>query len=1118
MAEVMLTKLMPPEDAPNLLPRERLLKPILGNKRTRIVLITAPAGYGKTVLTLQLSRQINKPLVWFHLDHNDNDPALFLHYLLEGLRNHWPGVGEKVLQLTARGNVIGKQPRFIASLIINDLIRANAEPLLVLDDYHELKEPSVHSLVYELMEHFPIGVFMIINSRTTVPLSLSRLYLAGAARQISTAELCFTREEIAGFLTDRHGPQPKRIVEEIESYTGGWPAALELTGILPPGSRFSKFKQSSGLTCSLYDYLASEVLGKLLPAYQDFLLDSSVFKVLKPERCNLLLERNDSGEMLDCLGEKLLLLTPLAGSDHTYRCHQLFREFLLDRLGDKQVQLQRRAGRLARLHGKPEKAVEHFLYADFDDEALETLEEAGRLSLKQGRWHTLARWLEQLTEAQISSSPWLSYYQAAVEAYRGRLDEAQRWVDLAADLFTAENIRAGLSECLLLQARLMRCRGRYLEAMLFIDQGCAGFTKEDIAQRFDLTLEKGLCLGLSGKMQAADKLLSDALVAARKTGHAPAISHLAETLGHLHYQQGRNAAALRAYNEAIRVSPDHSLPGYYIQDAIPYIYRDWGEVDKAMELARKSVEAKERFQLVETLPSAYTALSYVYFELNDFEKVELYTRKALKLLDEHGGERYFLLLNQALLAWCRYALGHWVEARQLIVETLAAAEEQTDLACGLIQMLTGTVLALMGSIAEAGEILHRAERNLEKMNFKTRFCEVYKALAYIHYASGEIILFQKYARKYLHLGARLNCLGNALLATADLLEPILYFGLEHDIEVLYTQQILVRLGKRSHKTLLELAEHPNPAVRNRVIAPLTEIADDASMQIISRLAKDKSATVQKSAQAYMHSPGGSITNHTEAHAEAKADKAQLDVKTLGLFQLYLDKNELSGWRTRKTREMLALLVHLGKPLHKDGLIEELWPDVELSSGNALFRTNMYYLRRHLDHEGLPDFIHYEHDSYSLKPGSYRIDCLSFEQLVNTGLQEEPLGEIGASLLAKAIRLYRGDYMSDPADYTWAIPRQVRLRHLYLESLLTLSRYYRSRDKNTRAKDYLLKLKEIDPLCEPAHRLLMQVFASLGEHRSMIGEHGSFKQLLREEIGLPPAPETEELYRRLGCYH
>ena len=128
MEEILLTKLMPPEFGSWFLPRERLLQLILkGKGNARVVIITAPAGYGKTVLSQQLSRNLDKPLVWIQLDHYDNDPTVFLRCLVEGLRRHWPGIGEEALQLATQGDAAGKKPRLIASLLINDMVRTGAE-------------------------------------------------------------------------------------------------------------------------------------------------------------------------------------------------------------------------------------------------------------------------------------------------------------------------------------------------------------------------------------------------------------------------------------------------------------------------------------------------------------------------------------------------------------------------------------------------------------------------------------------------------------------------------------------------------------------------------------------------------------------------------------------------------------------------------------------------------------------------------------------------------------------------------------------------------------------------------------------------------------------------------
>lgn len=1116
MVEVLLSKLIPPAENNNLIYRDNILKTISKKQMPQIFLISASAGYGKTILALQLGRKFQKPLVWYHLDRKDNDPATFLQHLIEGLRLHWPNLCSKALQLSTLPGKAAQQSRFGVSLIINDLIKYNANPVIILDDYHEVEELSVHNIVQEILDQIPPDITIIITSRTAIPFPLYRQFTSGCARLITAADLRFTRDETARFLELRFGSQPPDLIDNILTITEGWPAVLELAGSKLIGHSDSGSNLNFQATTSLYNYLAMEVYEKLTAEEKEFLVNSSIFKVLNPDKCNKLLGSNNAEEILSRLSEKLLLLSPLSGTSCAYYCHQLFRDFLLQHLGTRKIEMQVKAARLALAGGEIEKAVEFFLQAGIsNNEAINALEEGGRLCLQKGRWQTLARWLQTSTEEAIADRPWLIYFQAVIEANLGHLATADQKASNAIIGFSEKGDISGIGECQLLKARLLRCRGLYRDSLNMLEEAADKLELTGFDERFELVLEKGLCLALAGEMPKAEVLLSNSLEAANKAQNFLAIAHLAESLGHLHYQQGRHTKALKTYHAAIQSSPDNVLPGYYIQDAIPYIYRDWGLLDKSHEWASKSIAAKEHYGMLETLPSAYCALSYVKFETGDYDAVEELINKALAMQYESYGERYFLLLNQSLLAWCRFAKGYLVEANHMLAETLAAAEEQTDLACGLSQMIIGTVYALMGRLPEAHEVLHRAESNLKKMNFITRLCEAYKALAYVHHALGELKEFQNYGRRFLHLAAKLNYIGNALHPTATLLEPILRFSLEYDVEVIFAQRILVRLGEKAHHLLHELAKHSNPAVRSRVIAPLAELADETSQVILSVLTEDHSELVTCPATAYIKQ-SSIVTRPSIPGEDYREERVPVQIKTFGTFQVFSGDRELIGWRTRKTKELLALMLHLESPAGKERLIEELWPEIDIPCGNSLFRTTMHYLRRQLEQEGLGDIIVYQHDIYSLKRDYLNLDWKIFEQLITAGMQEEPLKELGAGMLTRAIKIYRGAYLAETVDYNWAVPRQVRLKHLYSEALLNLASYYRNRNKNARARDFLLLLIESEPLCEQAHRLIMQVYASLGERQDLFEEKKRFSTLLREEIGLPPDSVTKELYLRLGC--
>ena len=134
-------------------------------------MLVAPAGYGKTVLMRQLAEAADRMLIWYQLDDYDNDPAVFLQYLLAGIERHFSGFGQQVLPIIQQGN-IDTRLRFLVTVILNGLIQHAAKPiLLVLDDYHVITEMIVHHFLQEFLEHLPDQIHVIIASRTSPSLN-----------------------------------------------------------------------------------------------------------------------------------------------------------------------------------------------------------------------------------------------------------------------------------------------------------------------------------------------------------------------------------------------------------------------------------------------------------------------------------------------------------------------------------------------------------------------------------------------------------------------------------------------------------------------------------------------------------------------------------------------------------------------------------------------------------------------------------------------------------------------------------------------------------------------------------------------------------------------------------
>ena len=648
MSEVMVSKLLPPKLREDLVERPRLLQLLSQVKPRKITLITAPAGYGKTIAMMQFANIIPKPVIWYQLDHYDNDPVVFMQYLITGIQQILPESGKKLLPLIKQVN-IDSHLRILVTAMVNVLTATALGVMFAFDDFHVITNPTVLKFMQELLEHLPPNNQIIISSRTVPALSLTRLDLAGEVAVIGVEELRFNYQEICSFLSNKEGVFSEEYLKELEDKTAGWPAALRFAGT---STKIDSKLLSPLKTTEIYDYLTTEIFDQQPEEIQKFLLYTSILETMTPENCDQLLNRDDSSLILNRLDKAQLFLIPLNSKDVAYKYHQLFREFLQERLGPERNPLLHRAAELAIQRGEWDSAIEYLSAANSMDQLMAILQTAGKQAFRRGRWQTVFRWLKLLPREQIAANNWLSLFQAKVEIYLGRLDEAETWITKANAGFIKAQEGVGLAESQVLQARLLRCRGRYEESSELIEKAYDYLQQNETGFRFDLVLEKYLIFLMTGKFKAAEELLNNALQTAEQEHDGLIIAYLLEGLGNIYYLQGDYYKALQIYKKGEALSPDRVLPSYFTQDNIAAIYQEWGELDKAFEYAKRNVTIKESFGATEALPSAYYQLAVIYMDYGEFKKAKEYFNKAIDLIKANNGELFYLTLNKIFLARC----------------------------------------------------------------------------------------------------------------------------------------------------------------------------------------------------------------------------------------------------------------------------------------------------------------------------------------------------------------------------------------------------------------------------------------------------------------------------------
>ena len=227
---MLTTKLFAPTLREKLVIRGRLFDKLSLGLTSKLALISAPAGYGKTTAVLDWLRQSGAKYTWLSLDHNDNDPSRFLSYLVAALQKVAPEL------VVAVAGLMGgpQQPGFetLLEILINDLAKSQEQLILVLDDYHLITNKSIHAGVGFLIEYKPPALHLVLTTREDPPLALARMRVRNELTEIRASDLMFRQEETERFMRSTMGLNlTERVVQVLEGRTEGWIAGLQLAAI-----------------------------------------------------------------------------------------------------------------------------------------------------------------------------------------------------------------------------------------------------------------------------------------------------------------------------------------------------------------------------------------------------------------------------------------------------------------------------------------------------------------------------------------------------------------------------------------------------------------------------------------------------------------------------------------------------------------------------------------------------------------------------------------------------------------------------------------------------------------------------------------------------------------------
>src|SRR2546421_10698050 len=267
--QLLATKFFVPSSSHPLIPRPHLTTLLTQSLRRKLTLISAPAGFGKTTLLASWVQSLPQEtpeavqVAWVSLDEEDNEPVLFWLYALTALDTQQPGLCTPLLASLQMQQAPTPPLRYVLQALINTLASRTEQFLLVLDDYHLITEPEVHSSLTYLVEHLPPQLHLILATRADPPLPLSLLRARGEVLEVRTNQLRCTPEEVMAFFQEVMGMHlPADLIEEVTARTEGWLVGLQLLGLYLQGHTTPAYllDEVNGSQRYILDYLMEEVL------------------------------------------------------------------------------------------------------------------------------------------------------------------------------------------------------------------------------------------------------------------------------------------------------------------------------------------------------------------------------------------------------------------------------------------------------------------------------------------------------------------------------------------------------------------------------------------------------------------------------------------------------------------------------------------------------------------------------------------------------------------------------------------------------------------------------------------------------------------------------------------
>ena len=550
----------------------------------KLILLAAPAGYGKTTLLSQWAHVTSRHTVWLTISAED-DAERVLRYLVAGWKRALPQITESPLAI-----LLGAMSPEIQDVLAAFVNVAHDQPectVFILDDYDQVTDPSVHEAMTFLLDHLPPTTTFVLSGRGEPKLPLARYRAAGDLLELSPEDLQFQPHESKAFLSQVMGLAPSDAeIGPLHSKLEGWVAGLQLVGLgLRRGTEAGGDIDVSGRQRFIADYLRAEVLGGLPDDVVRFLLETSILDDLCGALCDVVTGSEGGQARLNWLEGASLFLAPLDDRREWYRYHHLFRDFLheelIARYPDDVRALHHRAAGWYLDHNLPEPAFNHAIAGGAVETIIQIVERYFAPKLFSGEVRVVRAWLEALPAEWYDSHPMLGLAQAIYLVITGSFDASADWLDRIERALRHPDGSARERE--FAKIATVRCAIACFEndlerAESYAERALSDLLEEDAAWRADIYQALGETYGRHGRWDEARSCFHQALACGDKVSGTLRQAHVYGALADLELRRGRLREAAKQWEKARFAVEDRENWGRLPLPVIGWVYIRIGEL------------------------------------------------------------------------------------------------------------------------------------------------------------------------------------------------------------------------------------------------------------------------------------------------------------------------------------------------------------------------------------------------------------------------------------------------------------------------------------------------------------------------------------------------------------